>query len=373
MSNKVTIQEQKKDLTWSKTQIDLIKRTVAKGATDDEFNMYMYLAKKYQLDPILKEIWFIKYENSKTPPIIMTSRDGYLAIANRNEHFDGMLSDVVHENDEFEKLPDGLVKHKYGCKDRGKIIGAYAMGFRNDRKYPVYVFAHLSEYYKQGKVWDQYTSAMILKVAEAMMLKRLISISGLVTKEEMSIEDNPTIIDTPKDITPIVNEVSNDKEYTNEVVPDEEETAAEVKAKVEKAFPKEEVIKDEDIPEEVAEETKPDFKPASDKQKDYIYGTSTSKGIIESHLITKEEVKRIGLVEDLDIEKASKILVWWWGDKVKNIIGEREKREKNPKVGDSDLERRGVLMQEVLDLMKDNHIKPAAMKRGPASMPALQM
>ena len=358
MSNKVTIQEQKKDLTWSKTQIDLIKRTVAKGATDDEFNMYMYLAKKYQLDPILKEIWFIKYENSKTPPIIMTSRDGYLAIANRNEHFDGMLSDVVHENDEFEKLPDGLVRHKYGCKDRGKIIGAYAMGFRNDRKYPVYVFAHLSEYYKAGKVWDQYTSAMILKVAEAMMLKRLISISGLVTKEEMSIEDNPTIIDTPKDITPKEEKTNKHKTYVIEedIVTDEEETVEEVRAKVENVFPK-----DEGIPEveEADEETKPDFKPASDKQKDYIYGTSTSKGIIESHLITKEEVKRIGLVEDLDIEKASKILAWWWGDKDKNIIGEREKREKNPKVGDSDLERRGVLMQEVLDLMKENHIKPA--------------
>ena len=116
-----------------------------------------------------------------------------------------MLSDVVHENDEFEKLPDGLVRHKYGCKDRGKIIGAYAMGFRNDRKYPVYVFAHLSEYYKAGKVWDQYTSAMILKVAEAMMLKRLVSISGLVTKEEMSIEEDDGSIKiqaVPKDITP---------------------------------------------------------------------------------------------------------------------------------------------------------------------------
>jgi len=64
----------------------------------------------------------------------------------------------------------------------------------------------------------------------------------------------------------------------------------------------------------------------------------------------------------LSKEKASKILAWWWGDKDKNIVGEREKREKNPKVGDSDFERRGVLMQEVLDLMKENHIKPAEAK-----------
>ena len=197
----------------------------------------------------------------------------------------------------------------------------------------------------------------------------------------------------PKDITPIVNEVSHDKEYMNEIYPDDDpdddddltkvrkgvklETTKEVKVKVKKALPNDEGayegLSDKDIKaiekeqaeateEDVIEEEAPNFKPASDKQKDYIYGTSTSKGIIESHLITKEEVKRIGLVEDLDIEKASKILAWWWGDKDKNIIGEREKREKNPKVGDSDLERRGVLMQEVLDLMKENHIKPAEKK-----------
>jgi len=34
-----------------------------------------------------------------------------------------------------------------------------------------------------------------------------------------------------------------------------------------------------------------------------------------------------------------------------------------PKIGNSDFERRGVLMQEVLDLMKENHIKPAEAKR----------
>ena len=184
----------------------------------------------------------------------------------------------------------------------------------------------------------------------------------IVTKEEIAIDDNPIIINTPKDITPkdIIDKVV--KGVEKQIIEGAEASEDEVNRDNE-AIDEIEVLEkeqaeatEEDVSEE---EVKPDFKPASDKQKDYIYGTSTSKGIIESHLITKEEVKRIGLVEDLDIEKASKILAWWWGNKDKNIIGEREKREKNPKVGDSDLERRGVLMQEVLDLMKENHIKPA--------------
>ena len=41
-------------------QIELVKRTVAKGATDDELQMFLHLANKYNLDPFAKEIWFIK-------------------------------------------------------------------------------------------------------------------------------------------------------------------------------------------------------------------------------------------------------------------------------------------------------------------------
>ena len=68
-------------------QIELMKRTVAKGATDDEFKMFLHLAHKYGLDPFAKEIWFIKYDNSN--PTIMTSRDGYLKIAQSNPDFEG--------------------------------------------------------------------------------------------------------------------------------------------------------------------------------------------------------------------------------------------------------------------------------------------
>ena len=44
-------------------KLDLIKRTVARGATNDEFQMFMHRANIYKLDPILKEIWFIKYDD----------------------------------------------------------------------------------------------------------------------------------------------------------------------------------------------------------------------------------------------------------------------------------------------------------------------
>ncbi|MBW3624017.1 MAG: recombinase RecT [Armatimonadetes bacterium] len=39
-------------------QVEVLRRTVAKGATDDEFFMFASLCARYQLDPFNKEIWF---------------------------------------------------------------------------------------------------------------------------------------------------------------------------------------------------------------------------------------------------------------------------------------------------------------------------
>jgi len=73
----------------------------------------------------------------------MTSRDGYLKIADKHPQYDGLVSDVVRKNDSFKKNADGI-EHEYGT-ERGDFVGAYALVYRNDRNYPVYVFAHFAE------------------------------------------------------------------------------------------------------------------------------------------------------------------------------------------------------------------------------------
>ena len=180
-SNAITVQEQ--ETQWPKDKIQTIKNTVAVGATDDELNMFLSIAGKYELDPFLHEIWFANMGNRN---VIMTGRDGYLKIANRHPNFDGITGDVVHANDRFIKEGDN-VRHAYNAQDRGPIVGAYAQVYRSDRAHPVFVYAPFNEYNKGGRgVWGQYPSAMILKVAESMALKRAFSISGLVTEEELS-------------------------------------------------------------------------------------------------------------------------------------------------------------------------------------------
>lgn len=176
-----------------KDDLENIRRMVAYTATDDEFKAFMYLCNTYNLDPIKKEIYFIKYGGKST---VITSRDGYLKIANLNQHFDGLESDVVYQGDVLTKRDDGSLHITYGQEhltfDKSKLTGAFCSVFRKDRAKATTVFVSIKEYYKKdAPIWQQYTNAMILKVAEAMALKRAFAISGLVTKEE--IEDKEQI------------------------------------------------------------------------------------------------------------------------------------------------------------------------------------
>jgi len=180
----VDIESRNKELiTFSQKEVETIKRTVASDANTDELRMFLHIAKTYGLDPFNKEIFFWKI---KGKPTIMTSRDGYLKIADRHEEYNGLVSDVVRENDKFRRKAQGI-DHEYGT-NRGDIIGAYALVYRKDREYPVYVFAPFQEYFAGTRVWSQYPSAMILKVAESMALKRAFTVSGLVTAEEMDVQ-----------------------------------------------------------------------------------------------------------------------------------------------------------------------------------------
>lgn len=170
---------------WTREQIETIRRTVAVDANPSEMSMFLHLAAKYDLDPLAREIWFIKSKNRNT---VMTSRDGYLKIAHSSKQFAGIWSDVVYQNDKFSRN-EAEVRHVYNAANRGNIVGAYAIVYRKDWLHPVFFFAPMRDYNKKTGCWLQYPHAMILKVAEAMALKRAFSISGLVTTEEVNTSD----------------------------------------------------------------------------------------------------------------------------------------------------------------------------------------
>ena len=165
---------------YTREQIQTIKNTVAKGATDSELQMFLHVAETYGLDPFLKEIFY-----SDKMHTIITSRDGYLKAAQRDPDFLGLQSMAVCENDDFEiDVSSNTVKHSFGKGDRGRVIGAWAICHRTGR-HPVISYASYDEYTQNNNIWNKYKSAMCCKVAESFALKRQFGISGLVTQEEI--------------------------------------------------------------------------------------------------------------------------------------------------------------------------------------------
>ena len=168
--------------------IELISRTVAKGASQSDLAHLIYLAQQYNLDPMKKEIYYISRGGGQG--VIVTGRDGYLKCANDHAQFDGIEGDVVYEGDKLRRRDDGSIHIEYGDNHlifaEGALRGAFCNVYRKDRAKSATAFVNLDDYNNdKSPVWQKYTGAMILKVAESMALKRAFALSGLVTHEEM--------------------------------------------------------------------------------------------------------------------------------------------------------------------------------------------
>lgn len=163
--------------------IELIRKTVAIGATDLELQMLLYLAQAYKLDPFLKEIIFIKrkvwndYKKAYNEvPSYLVPRDGHLAIAHRGGQFDGMETVALHD------------------KEKGTLMGAKCTVYNKSMAHPITVSVLFSEYCVKGKdgkaqaLWATKPETMIKKVAEAQALRKAFNIKGMYIPEEMEAE-----------------------------------------------------------------------------------------------------------------------------------------------------------------------------------------
>lgn len=146
---------------------NLLLATVAKGATEAEFEMFLEFCKSTGLNPFKKEIWFIKTGQGVQ---MMTGINGFLTIANNHPQFDGMTVKIDEQD--------------------GKLVSATCTVYRKDRKYPSEATVYYSEYAKNSPIWRTMPRMMLQKVAKSVALREAFpqELNGMYTQEEMPQE-----------------------------------------------------------------------------------------------------------------------------------------------------------------------------------------
>jgi phage recombination protein Bet len=171
---------------WTDSQIQTIINTVAVGATEDELQMFLSIAKQYNLNPFVSEIYYAKLSGDTKKGTIILSVHGLRKIANSHPMTAIFKSQVVHENDTFECSIDGdSYTHKFSHKDRGAAVGAYCYIKRRDRDQGTFQYVNAADYAnKNTNVWASHRTAMLLKCAENNAIKRTYEIENIMGEGE---------------------------------------------------------------------------------------------------------------------------------------------------------------------------------------------
>ena len=180
-------------------KLELLKRTIARGCDNDEFELFLHVCKTRKADPFSKLIYPVKRWDSKLQREVMqlqSSIDYFRLTAERTGKYAGQLGPQWCGKD--GQWLDVWLDDKPPAASRVGVL-------RKDFAEPLWTVALWSNYVQTTKdgrptsFWARMGPLMLAKCAEALSLRRAFpeDLAGLYTADEM---EQATVVDVPVEV-----------------------------------------------------------------------------------------------------------------------------------------------------------------------------